>query len=208
MTAAVLAIVAPAGAATNVVTCTPTAGLSSVAKISKPAVLPPSEAAYGLKLSTTIDGCVANTTQLSNWVASKNGTADGGSIAKAALSLSTKAYGNCGFNIFFPDPSQYPATGTLKVKWLDSSGVLIKSAKPSSAYVKIGFDTNFFSSTLDGIVTKGLGVGADVHASSTLDLANPNNTNFLGCLFGSPFQPVAEIDLVTSGSDALTIGFP
>jgi hypothetical protein len=207
MTAAVLAIVAPAGAATNVATCTPSIGLSSVSTI-KPAAPTSGDAAYALKLSTTVDGCVANAAQLALWDPSKNGTPDGASIAKAKVTLSTKGFGNCTFNLNGGDASNYPAVGTMLVKWLTSAGDSIKSAKTTSAFVKVSADLNTFSATADGIVTKGLGVGANLHASSGIDTTNLNNYPFFYCVFATPVLPVSEIDLINNGTDTLSIDFP
>jgi hypothetical protein len=63
--AAIFAFVStPAGAATNVVSCTPQAGFPTTVQVSPAAVNPPADAIYGLKFATVTGGCTANAAQL------------------------------------------------------------------------------------------------------------------------------------------------
>ena len=202
-------VAAPAaGAATNVVTCTPAAGQQSSVAVS-PAMVNNTtpDAAFGLKLSTVLDGCTANAPQLSAWVASKNGTPDGASIAKASLSLKAKGFGTCNFAA--PDTSAYPANGSMSIKWLTSAGAAIASAKPSSAIVRVSGDLATVSAKTTGIVSKGLGAGADLSALVGFDLANPANGPVLACNTGPYSGPaVTTIALITTPTSNLTIQFP
>lgn len=184
-------------AAAGVVSCTPTAGTNPTLKISPAAVPPPEVGKYGFKLKTTIDGCVAQAQQLSDWVPSKNGTPDGASVAQAEISLSVAGYGNCafGFSQITPTPpSAYDPVGTLKIKWLDANGDTIKSVKPSVAFIRVEplvvGQTLTFTSVGQGTVSKGLGIGGTVRVSwpiafpTGLDLSNP----WTACLTGA-FTP-------------------
>jgi hypothetical protein len=192
-------------AATNVVTCTPTTGLTSTATASP--AMPVADGPFGIKLATTLDGCAANASQLAAWVPSKNGidAVTAAAVAKAAISLKTKGYGTCNFTA--SDPAAYTANGTLSIKWLTSAGATSKM-KGSTAYVRLSGDLATVSADLDGVVTKGTGVGAPIHASVGFDLANPINAAVLGCNTGTPIGPVSQIALVTTATSTLSIDFP
>lgn len=199
-------LAAPAGAATTVVTCTPSAGTNPTLKVSPAAVPPPGVGKYGFKLKTTIDGCVANTPKLADWVPNKNGTPDGASIAQAEVSLSLAGYGNCAFGLdaLSPaPPSAYDPVGTMKIKWLDANGDTIKSVKPSVAVIRMtpvtsaGFAT--FGSLGAGTVDKGLGVGGTARVAwplslpSNFDLTDPWTACLVGGFTPPPgFPPLPE----------------
>lgn len=210
LAAASIALMAPhASAATNVVTCDPTDGLAAVVTVSPAMVNNVSpDAALGLQLNATLDGCVANAAQLAAWAPSKlGGTTNGASIAKAAVQLKAKGFGTCNFAA--PDPGAYTATGKLQVKWLDVAGKTVPKTTPSSAFVRVSGDLGTVTTVADGIVTKGLGVGAALHASLGLDLANPINGPVLACNTG-PYAgpPVSQIGVITFPSSVLSIDFP
>lgn len=203
---AIALLAAPAGAATTVVTCSPSAGTNPTLKLSPAAVPPPGVAKYGFKLKTTIDGCVASTQKLADWVPSKNGTPDGASIAQAEVSLSLAGYGNCAFGLdaLSPaPPSAYDPVGTMKIKWLDANGDTIKSVKPSVAFIRLNplspglFAT--FSSLGAGTVSKGLGVGGTARVSwplvfsTSFDLTDPWTACLIGGLTPPPdFPPLPD----------------
>ena len=206
-----VALAAPsARAAVNVVTCNPTDGLASVATASPPLVNNVStDASYGLQLQTRIDGCTANAAQLNNWVPAKlGGTPNGALIDKADVKLKVKGFGTCDFTN--PTPAAYPASGKLQVKWLDGSGSGVPKATPSSAYVRVKGDPMTFSAISDGVVTKGLGMGADIHSEISFDLASLTNTSLLVCNLVPPYTGPAltEIALLTTASSTLSIDFP
>jgi hypothetical protein len=204
-----------------VVFCTPTAGEAPILKVSPAAVPPPDSAKYGFKLKTTLDGCVADTASLNAWIPSKNGTADGGLIAKAELTLAVAGYGNCGFGVFTSNPAAYKANGTMKLKWLDAAGDTIKSAKTTSVYVRIsGINAtpDGFYAIGDGVVTKGLGVGASVNLTIPIDMSftgDPFSNPWALCLIGNgipslpglpPATPLKQLTLKARPS--VSIGFP
>jgi hypothetical protein len=188
---------------TNVVDCIPSAGEKPPLKLSPAAVLPPDIAKYGVKLKTTLDGCSANASLLADWVTSKNGTADGASIAQAEISLTLGGYGNCSLGLLAlvhaPEtPGQFDPVGTLKITWLDANGEKIKSAKPSSAFVHLVPLTPdpfaVLASVAEGTVTKGLGIGSNVRVTIPLDLAIAAGTDFLSnpwalCAFSGTATP-------------------
>jgi len=215
LVAGALALPTSSGA---VVFCTPTAGAVPILKVSPAALPPPANGKYGFKLKTTIDGCVADAATLNAWVPSNYGTADGGLIAQAELQLSVAGYGNCGFGVLSGNPAAYLATGTMKLKWLDAAGDTIKSAKPTSAYVRIsgitGSGDGFFAIG-NGVVTKGLGVGANVNLTIPIEmnLADPFADPWALCLIGGstfpglpPATPLTQLSLKARPS--VSIGFP
>lgn len=205
-----------------VVFCTPSAGEAPILKVSPAAVPPPDNGKYGFKLKTTVDGCVADTASLNTWIPSKNGTADGGLIAKAELTLTVAGYGNCGLGILSGNPAAYPASGTMKLKWLDAAGDTIKSAKTTSAYVLISgisVTAEGFTAIGNGVVTKGLGVGASVYLRIPLDMnfADPFSNPWSLCMIGGlpgipgiPDLPAATPlkQLPMKGRPSVSIGFP
>jgi hypothetical protein len=207
-------------ASNAVVFCTPTAGEAPILKVSPVAVPPPDSAKYGFKLKTTIDGCVADTASLNAWIPSKNGTADGGLIAKAELTLAVAGYGNCGFGVLSGNPAAYPASGTMKLKWLDAAGDTLKSAKTTSAYVLISgisVTAEGFTAIGNGVVIKGLGVGASVNLRIPLDmnLGDPFSSPWGLCLIGNgipgfPGLPAAAPlkQLPLKARPSVSIGFP
>lgn len=203
-------LVAPAArAATNVVSCVPTVGLATVATVSPPMVnnvTPDSK--LGIKLKNRLDGCVANAAQLAAWAPSKlGGTVNGALIAKVDLNLKSKGFGTCNFAA--PDPGAYTASGTLKMTWLDASGAKVPKTSPSNAYVRVAGDLGTASAVADGIVTKGVGIGANVHVSVGFDLANPINTPVLLCNTGPYAGPsITQIGLITIPTSGLSIDFP
>lgn len=213
--AGALALPVPARAATSyttVVDCTPSAGENPPLKLSPAAVVPPEIAKYGVKLKTTLDGCAANTALLAEWVASKNGTADGASIAQAEVSVSLTGFGNCSLGLLTlvnaPDtPGQFDPVGTVKITWLDANGEKIKSAKPSSASMHLVPLTPdpfaIFASIAEGTVTKGLGIGSNIRLTVPLDLAL-NTTDFLS----SPWAQCAFSGAVTPGLPPFPEGKP
>ena len=231
LVAGAFALLTPAtGAAANrtgVVSCTPTVGESSILKVSPAAVPPPGMGKFGFKLKTTLDGCAANSQQLSDWVASKYGTPDGPLIAKAELTLSLSGYDNCSFGFLLPpggsDVGSYPASGTVKIKWLDANGAAIKSAKPTSISLRIngmtgsaGFPGISIVMPAEGTVTQGLGVGAAVQMSFSLDLPTDiSSSPWAQCAIGSlpipgapPANPVPLRELQLKSRPSININFP
>jgi hypothetical protein len=199
--------------------CTPTAG-AAILKVSPAALPPPANGKYGLKLKTTIDGCVADAAKLNDWVPSKNGTADGALIAQAQLQLAVAGYGNCGFGVLSSNSAAYVANGTLKLKWLDAAGDAVKSAKPTSAYLRISGITGTgdgFNAIGEGVVTKGLGVGASVYLRIPIDMsfADPFANPWALCLIGSGVPPFPGLpaaaplkELLLKARPSVSIGFP
>ena len=195
-------------AATNVVTCDPTDGLTSSVAVNPAMVNNASpDAKIGLALKTQWDGCVANAAQLAAWVPSKNGTDNGALIQMADIQLKAKGFGTCNFAA--PTPAAYAASGTIKVKWLDGAGKTVGGVKPSSVAVRVSGDLATVSAKATGIVTKGLGIGADFSILAGFDLANPVNGPVLACNTG-PYAgpPVEEIALITAANSVLSIDFP
>lgn len=196
-------------AATPVVNCAPTAGLASVATVNPPQVnnVSPDDK-FGIQLKTRIDGCVANAAQLAAWAPSKlGGTINGALIAKADVQLKTKGFGTCNFAA--PDAGAYPATGSLKIKWLDAAGATVAKATPTQASVRLNGDLGTASAVLQGIATKGIGMGADVFARIGFDLANPVNGPVLACNTGPYSGPaVSQIGLITDANSVLDVSFP
>lgn len=191
---------ASASAATTVVSCSPSSGEIPTLKVSPAALPPPDVAKYGFKLSTRVDGCTANTQQLADWIPAKRGTVDGASIVQADVSLAVAGFGNCGFGLDLPSlsppSSAYDLVGSVKLKWLDANGDTIKSAKPSSAFLHmVPFATATSAGVLaigEGIVTKGLGIGAHVRVTMTVALPTGLEGPWTACLIGSfagPFPP-------------------
>lgn len=215
-----------ARAATTVVTCTPSVGTNPILKLSPAAVPPPGVGKYGFKLKTTVDGCVANAQQLSDWVPSKNGTPDAAGVTQAEISLSLAGYGNCAFGlsqITPTPPSAYDLVGTLKIKWLDANGDTIKSVKPSVAFLRmqplVAGQLANFTSVGQGTVSKGLGVGASVRVSwpiafpGGLDLNDPWTACLTGIFTPPPNfpplpDPVPLKTLALTGRPQISIGFP
>jgi len=216
--AGALALATPSGA---VVYCTPTAGEVPILKVSPAAVPPPANGKYGFKLKTTLDGCVADTAKLDAWIPAKKGTADGALIAQAEIQLAVAGYGNCGFGIISSNPAAYVPTGTLKLKWLDAAGDTIKSAKPSSASVRISgisFSQAGLTAIAEGIVTKGLGIGASVQLTIPIqtNLADPFADPWALCMIGNgPIPPIPGLPAATPLKEfqlrarpSFGIGFP
>jgi hypothetical protein len=208
-----------------VVFCTPTGGEIPTLKISPAAVPPPAVGKYGLKLKATIDGCVADAAKLADWIPSKNGTADGASIAKAELSLAVTGFGNCGFGLSFlpgnTTPGAYDPVGTLKINWLDANGDKIKSAKPSSVFLRMtpltASQVGSFVSTGSGIVTKGLGIGGTARLTIPLDFPIDLSGPWGACLTGilpvppgfPPLPPPVPLEaFALTRPPSLNISFP
>jgi hypothetical protein len=218
LVAGVLALATPSGA---VVYCTPTAGEIPILKVSPAAVPPPADGNYGFKLKTTLDGCIADAAKLNVWIPSKKGTADGALIAQAEMQLSVAGYGNCGFGILTSDPAAYVPTGTLKLKWLDAAGDTIKSAKPTSASVRVSgmsFSQAGLTAIVEGFVTKGLGIGASVQMSIPIqiNLADPFSDPWALCIVGNgPIPPIPGLpaavplkEFKLRAQPSVAVGFP
>lgn len=221
---AALALPGSARAATSIVNCEPSAGTPPTVKLSPAAMPPPEVAKYGVKLTTTVDGCVANSAQLAEWVTSKNGTADGASIVAAEVSLSLTGFGNCSLGLFDqiaglpPTVGAFDPVGTLKIKWLDANGDKVKSAKPTSAFVRMvpvtlgSFPAS--TSTAEGIVTKGLGIGATVRLRIPITIPTGLDSPWTQCAMSGAvvpgLPPLPEGDplkaLPVSGRPTIDIG--
>ena len=201
-------VASQAAAATNVITCDPTDGLASVVAV-KPAMVNnvTPDAPIGLALKAVLDGCVANTAQLTAWAPTKlGGTPNGALIAKAEIALKAKGFGTCNFAA--PTPNAYPAQGTLKIKWLDAAGTTAPKAK-TDAYVEVSGDLATISASAKGIVTKGVGVGAEIKTLIGFDLANPINGPVLTCNTGPYAGPsITQIAVVTIPSSTISVDFP
>lgn len=218
LVAGVLAVATPSGA---VVYCTPTAGELPILKVSPAALPPPADGKYGFKLKTTLDGCVADAAKLSGWIPSKKGTADGALITQAEIQLTVAGYGNCGFGILSSNPAAYVPTGTLKLKWLDAAGDTIKSAKPTSASVRVSgmsFSQAGLTAIVEGFVTKGLGIGASVQMTIPIqmNLADPFSDPWALCMIGNgPIPPVPGLpaaaplkEFQLRARPSVAVGFP
>jgi len=163
-----------------------------------------------IKLTATIDGCATNAAKITQWAASSGSKAHGikagadvklNDITSATISIKAKTYGTCNFSV--PAADAYSANGKGSVKWLDSTG---KGVAKSAFYGTIAGDLGTYSATDDGIVTKGFGVGAEIHASVGFDLAAPGNGPILGCNTGSPPPfPVPAIFFTTDPPGTTTI---
>ena len=83
----------------------------------------------------------------------------------------------------------------MKLKWLDAAGDTIKSAKTTSAYVRIsGINptSDGFYAIGEGVVTKGLGVGASVNLTIPIDMSftgDPFSNPWALCLIGNGIPP-------------------
>src|SRR5262249_51345648 len=154
-----------ASAATNVVICNPSGGLVTIASLSPPLVDNVSpDASYGLQFESQFDGCTANAAQLAAWAPAKlGGTPNGALTARADVKLKAKGFGTCDFTT--PDAGNYLPSGKLQVKWLDAAGRGVPMTTPSSAYVRVSANIAAATLNADGIVTKGLGMGANIHGS-------------------------------------------
>lgn len=193
--AGALALLMPSSAlavATSVVTCRPSAGSAPTVKLSPALVPPPDAAKYGYKLATTIDGCVANAQQLSDWNDVKRGTPDGARIAQADVTLALTGVNNCVLGLFTPPapaPDAYEAVGKLQLKWLDANGDKIKTAKTTTAFIHLTPLTQTFfglSSYGEGVVTNGLGVGASVKVTLPIPMSflTAQQGDFTYCVIG------------------------
>ena len=132
-------------------------------------------------------------------------------IGRASATFKFTTYGDClGIIISDPDDTgEYRPTGTITLKWRTASGGPVSGAATSTAF---GVLTAGVAATIDGMVTKGLGVGADLSASSgffpqaTDDTNNNNVPDFTECVLGDPTAVGKKLDVVTPAS--LTISLP
>jgi hypothetical protein len=107
-------------------------------------------------------------------------------------------------------PASYPLQGTIKFTFsqLDAKGKALAMA----LYVRGGRDNADPDPThfgLTGIVTKGVGVGGDVHATLSFfpDLSSTKNLNFLDCVATTAARNASLAQLIIfagDGSDAGT----
>lgn len=158
--------------------------------------------------SFTASGCTSNDAELDEIAAeSKFGVAKtvaGGRpnpIAKATAKFKFTTYGDC-LGVALPnDPSdvgEYRPHGTLSLTWLTAGGAKVGT---SSVFATLSAGV---SATVDGMVTKGLGIGGDFHAtagflpSASDDTNGDSDPDFLDCaVFADPTAVGKLVDVVT-----------
>jgi hypothetical protein len=213
----------------NLVTCHPTAGVQSVAKISpgltcNDALEKTSVAATG-KNGNQVDNCAANGAAPWNaWAAGKIGkitAAGASSISKMDVSLKTTAFGSC---LLTGDAISYTASGAGKFQFYTADGVTKIAGGGGSFFATIGQGASLLNLLTRGLVTKGFGVGAAIEIQTSLDLAGPTQCGMTSCnglllacntgaicppdVFGGGQAPITAIDLITDASSHVTIQIP
>jgi hypothetical protein len=111
-------------------------------------------------------------------------------------------------------PASYPLQGKLTLKFNELDAKLKQLT--IATYVRGGrdpLDTNPANFTIEGIVTKGVGVGGDVAATFTFfpDFSSTKNLNFGDCLANPATQNASLAQLLIlpgDGSDADTVADP
>ena len=164
----------------------------------------------------TMPNCTADEGELdeiateSKFGVTKTAAAGRPAIAKAAATFKFTFYGDClGIIISDPDDTgEYRPTGTIAVKWLSAAN---KTAGTSSVF---GVLTTTTVAQVSGMVTKGLGVGADVAATvgyvpKLTDDSNGNQfPDLLDCVLGGdPSATGKLVDIVTNPA-SLTVDLP
>ncbi|MGQ0826388.1 MAG: hypothetical protein ACT4OX_15395 [Actinomycetota bacterium] len=197
------------GAATTaahpVIACDPTAGTGGVFKDSKgwwsqdTNLATAENYAGSLSGTTTWDGCIAPDTRLADWVLSKNGAlvADSLALAKAAIAVKAKHFGNCtqvdeisaaGRVHAANSVNAYEAQGTVAAKWLTAANLPSK-VKASTIYgaIRLVLDSSGGTAApamrLDavGVVTKGAGIGGTATWVSEVDNTQAGALAIIAC---------------------------
>lgn len=160
-------------------------------------------------------GCTANEAELDEIASeSKFGvakTAAGGRpnpIAKGTAKFKFTTYGDClGILIADPDDTgEYRPYGTLSFTWLTAGG-----GKAATSTVFATLDVGI-AAGIEGIVTKGLGVGGNFTASAGFLPKAGDDTNgdgapdFVQCVAGDPTAVGKLVDVTTPAS--MTIELP
>lgn len=203
-----------------VVRCEPTGGDSVVTFKPKGFSSTAQETVFGVK-KADIDGCTADQSmgndgtggnQLADWKAADKkfgfvvDPTKSGAIAIARIASSGLGFVNCdAFNI---SDNTYPPSGKVAIVFLDASG--IKTGAKAEAWTTVTIDAATFSAVNAGIVTKGLGVGANIAFSAGVDLSgstcdtsftsakdqqicHDNLANVLACASGDPLDNTCSV---------------
>lgn len=171
-----------------------------------------------IELEANMSGCTSNAAKITAWdlvgeeaskVTGIKLGAGAGLIAIDNVDIKIKAisFGTCNFSV--PAANAYSAHGKGSLKWFNAGG---DGVGKSTFYGHVAGDIGTYSATDDGIVTKGFGIGSEIHASVGFDLAAVGNTPILGCNTGAPpasgFAPVIFFTHPGLGTTTLSLDFP
>jgi hypothetical protein len=199
--------------------CDPVDGVSSLVEVS-PGLdctehVNKLKLAIGSKTSNAFGGCdaVGGGAPWDVWSVAKYGSkitqADAATITQAELSVKGAAMGSCNLGGSANSAGAYM---TGKFTFLNAASEKVKGGK-GSAIARVGADLPSQSAALNGVVSKGFGVGSVIRALAGLDVSAPENGDLLGCNLGllcppDPAAPIEVIALKTNAASVLRIGFP
>jgi len=203
----------------ELIECDPTDGVESTVELAPgldcPEQVNKLKLSVGDKTANSFDGCdaISGGAPWSFWEAGKYGSkisaANAALIDHAELKVKGGAFGSCNLSGSTNSAGAY-MTGGFTFK--DAIGEKVKGGK-GSMIARVGADLPSQSAALNGIVSKGFGVGAVIRALAGLDVGNPINGNLLGCNLGLTCPPplgapIEVIILETNAASILRIGFP
>jgi hypothetical protein len=160
-------------------------------------------------LNQPLDNCVANSAAPWNaWVAGKWGkmsAADAATISTASLKLKGSTFGSCNFS---GSDTSAGANGAGSITFSNAIGEKVKGAS-LKFFGTVAGDAATYSASAIGLVTKGLGLGADIDINVGLNIGAPENGVLLACNTGgvctdpndpndpANLAPVALLKLIT-----------
>jgi len=131
-----------------------------------------------------LNNCVANTAApWDAWAAGKWGkmsSTDAATISKATLKLKGSTFGSCNFG---GSDTSAGANGAGAITFLTAGGDKVKGAS-LKFFGTVAGDAATYSASAIGLVTKGLGLGADIDINVGLNIGAPENGLILACNTG------------------------
>jgi len=214
----------------NLLTCTPTAGMSVKASISPGLTCTDTtnkiQVSASRKNGNQIDNCFANlAASWATWatvkIGSKIAPLDVARISKADVSLKATGFGSCNLS---GDATSYTSAGSGKFTLYAADGVTKIKGGQGSFFGRVLGDLPTQSALTLGVVTKGFGAGAALQVQIAIDFAGPSlcgmtncNALLLSCntgaicppdIFGGGQAPITTLDLITAASSNFRIDFP
>ncbi len=172
----------------NLVKCTAAPGITGVATISPGFTC--TDAVHKIGVATSIKKgtnftCTEATPQnpaapWATWASVKWDKTGAVTITAADVALKAIAYGSCNFGAPVTDPAA-GANGAGSVTFYNGT----TKVASSSYFGHVAGDAATFSAKTEGVVTKGMGIGATIIVQSVLDGTDPNTAAAFACTAGS-----------------------
>lgn len=200
----------------NLVNCDPPDGVQTFVSLSG---MTCDETLQKIKIQATFaNGCTANgaapwTAWATNKWGSKISAADAATINGVTLKIKGSTLSSCNFT---STPTSAPANVSGSLSFTNTVPEKVKGGK-GSFVAGVGADLGTQSAVLNGVMTKGFGLGAQIRIQIGIDTGAPENANILACnvgaicppdIFADPTNadPIETLVLLTTPTSHMRIG--